>query len=80
MNAHTSPAAIEQSSLRYREVMEAFRCSQTLRRMAHEDKREAMEALALGKMERFERLRTESDRRWRSAKWHLNYAKQWRLA
>lgn len=52
--------------------------SQAQRRLAHENKREAMEWERAGELARYRQCRKDSDRLWREAKWHLSWAKEWR--
>lgn len=52
-----------------------FDCSQTLRRLAHRAKREALEWEARGHHANYAHCRTEADRLWRSAIWHLSQAR-----
>lgn len=52
-----------------------FDCSQTMRRLAHRLKREALEWEAKGNLVNYHACRTESDRYWRTAKWNLQQAR-----
>lgn len=54
-----------------------FSLSQTQRRLAHRYKREALEWEAKGHHANFAHCRTEADRLWRQAKWHLEKARTW---
>jgi hypothetical protein len=70
MNA---PAHISQDD---REKAAFFRCSQTLRRLAHSYKRWALADEAEGRADDYRKHRSESTRLWQSAKWHLSMAKR----
>lgn len=53
-----------------------FDCSQTMRRLAHRYKREALEWEAKGNLVNYHACRNESDRCWRTAWWHFSQAKR----
>lgn len=52
-----------------------FDLSQTQRRLAHRYRREALEWELRGHHANYAHCRTESDRLWRAAKWHLGQAR-----
>lgn len=55
-----------------------FSLSQTQRRLAHRNKREALEWAAKGNQRFYAECQAESDRLWRESKWHLGKARQYR--
>lgn len=71
MNAHTFVPRHSREETR----RAFFDLSQTQRRLAHRYKREALEWEARGHQANYDHCRTESDRLWRSAKWHLSQAR-----
>lgn len=74
MNA---PANISQRDINAAKQFAAlFKCSQTLRRLAHRYKRWALEDEAGGFLELYRHHRAESDRLWQSAKRHLQAARR----
>lgn len=70
MNA---PAHISQDA---REAAAFFKCSQTLRRLAHSYKRWALEDERAGKLDEYRKHRASSDRLWNSAKFNLMMARR----
>lgn len=57
-----------------------FSLSQTQRRLAHQNKREAMRWEAEGNHAFYEACRKEANRLWQDAKWHLQRAQMMRGA
>lgn len=54
----------------------SLHCSQTLRRLAHELKREAQDWERKGHLKNYRDCRAESDRLWDRSKWYLNFARR----
>lgn len=49
----------------------------TQRRLAHQAKREAIEAEHKGDLKRYRQMRAEAERLWVEAKWNLNFSRDW---
>ena len=74
MNA---PASISQREINASQrFADLFSLSQTLRRLAHDYKRWALEDEAEGFLDHYRRHRAESDQLWQRAKWYLQAARR----
>jgi len=52
-----------------------FDCAMSLRRLAHDYKKDALMWASMGKLEYYADCRNKSDRLWRDAKWYLEHAR-----
>lgn len=66
------------STERSRSATAYFDLSQTLRRLAHRAKREALDWETQGHLNNYLSLRLESDQFWRKSKFYLRMAREWR--